>query len=300
MDIYCHIGMPKAGSSSLQHILGKNRQALLGAGIYYPPSIFAGTEYVNTQLNNVWKDGKVGLAPYVRAATNKGCDKIILSSEFMYLNLDEYPDYLARKIRRYCQNNHIRLHIICVTRPPQSFLKSLYKQQVLNRIDIIEDFDTFHKAQPQARKNIAHPFLWLNTFLSELMPHSVLMLNLGPDFISAVSKLIEFDLETDEDLLKPQNQSLPDVYTEIWRQLNSQAPPGQEMANFAQAVISLTGSNSEVLLRKARQLKTPPQAIDPKRLAAFSYISNPPLIYNEPDFEAAILSLQGFPNLPVV
>lgn len=135
--IYLHVGHPKTASSSLQHFLAKNREALEKKGYIYP--LFS-RDMVNHHLLflwNVnkaaaltWKEGRATLDKLdllnnllVQHLKNSPSDKIILSHESLIYNADKLLDHFA---------GDYHVVVIAYFRRMDHYVESFYSELISN------------------------------------------------------------------------------------------------------------------------------------------------------------------------
>lgn len=125
--IYLHMGTPKTGTSSLQHYLWENRQALRKQGFLYPENA---VKNKHQTLVSILRNNGVGFLDFFKAFAGEEADTIILSTEGLYNHLSEFPPFsllLLKVLGRVCS-----LQGIVYLRNRSEYLDSYYRQSTIN------------------------------------------------------------------------------------------------------------------------------------------------------------------------
>jgi hypothetical protein len=136
--IVLHIGLPKAGSTSLQSFLHARRDELRAQDVYYPLTGQAEWEHAHHTLvfalsENAYQavsgGQRMALFDELRAEIDQcGCSTVVLSSELFQSRLelirasDEFKQLFEGK----------QLRVVCVLRSQERFLESLYRQFIID------------------------------------------------------------------------------------------------------------------------------------------------------------------------
>lgn len=127
-----HIGLPKCGSTTIQEVLGRNRAMLRRHGIYYPASASKREEVANTELLSQLVSDTPTFEQELKTPFFLRAERMILSNE----NLSQRSRFVKPEalsaFGKYLKRAGIELRLSQVTRPLHAFLKSLYKQAIVN------------------------------------------------------------------------------------------------------------------------------------------------------------------------
>jgi hypothetical protein len=128
---YLHVGAPKCGSSYLQALLWKNRQALMRDGVYVPgrsqadhfraATDFRGQQYVTQAPDDPWRGAWDRL---IDDADRAGCPKVVISSEFL---ADSRAERISARLERLGDAD---IHVIYATRELGGLLAAVWQQVV--------------------------------------------------------------------------------------------------------------------------------------------------------------------------
>ncbi len=137
--IYLHIGLPKTGTTAIQHFLRNNNDVLKEHGICYPDFGLTYSEispYRNGHFVCQYFKGKnipiyESVLPQLEEL-GKAFDKIILSDEAIWRRGENQPE-LWKKLRDDFKKRNLRLCIIVYLRRQDRFLLSYYRQRVKGR-----------------------------------------------------------------------------------------------------------------------------------------------------------------------
>jgi len=160
--LYIHIGLRKAGSSTIQHFFKKNQVALGPLGLVYPKSGLVGAAH--HALYEDLKKNPVGVRPEGWAALAeeiKGDPRATLVSSEMFevLKIEH-----IRKIPLYFPADQ-KFKIIVVLRNPLDLIPSIYSQATKFGSNVL-DFDTFFTTLAQKGRLVNLPMVrtWAQVF----------------------------------------------------------------------------------------------------------------------------------------
>jgi len=129
MTIFLHIGLNKAGSSSLQAFCNSERALLRDLGLEYPDAGLHGAAHFGLSKQLIGKPsaqqvaGSEGLDSLVRHALDAGRN-VLISSEFFFLAGDEQ----VGKVRKYLHSLSPECKIIIYLRRHDHWIPSLFNQ----------------------------------------------------------------------------------------------------------------------------------------------------------------------------
>lgn len=148
---YLHIGMPKTGTTSIQHALAKARPQLARHGLVYPGTApdhadlmaefhRAGPDhFVFRQRGWDAEKATAACAALLRdiddLSRRPSRPDLILSSEFL---INMRPRW-ARKLKRYFRDRGYRVRIVCYVRHPMSQISSEIQQGVKDGLHTLRD-----------------------------------------------------------------------------------------------------------------------------------------------------------------
>jgi hypothetical protein len=142
--IFVHIGLPKTGTSAIQRCLIENYEELIGLGYLYPifPSdgiakddIVASGNGFGLYLNIIRCNDNKQLATVaikswfelrLRLARSLGCEKLIISSEFLSILSDDIVELLITSVRELCDD----CRVLIFQRNPYEWLFSTWVQTI--------------------------------------------------------------------------------------------------------------------------------------------------------------------------
>jgi len=125
LQVTIHIGSTKTGSSALQTLLFKNREALAAAGVLYPDVGIASSAHhvlLGAIHPSAWEMHRAsydipaidyfrrGMAEVVRQARAQNCRRVVLSSEYLW---GVFPDRVYAEMREGLAGQHIDI-LACV------------------------------------------------------------------------------------------------------------------------------------------------------------------------------------------
>lgn len=283
MRIIVHIGLAKCGSTTLQDYFATHRDALARQGIDYPFLKEMRALNLNTNLHNDWVAGRPGLEDAIRNST---AHTLVLSSEYLSQWLRRFPLEPMQADGRFARAQGHMIETLTITRPHEDFLKSLYKQAIVNATKprpLFADNDATYGTRIH---RTAH-----SHFLEHFSDGQGRSINLqNPDWLDQAADFIGADLPK---LPQRSNNSLPDVASEILRQINGLGDdrPGR---HYVARLFELTyGKTSDVLSIQANKAAHPEDLpISDGHFDRLEPIPNPPLRYTQDSFESAVERLR--------
>jgi hypothetical protein len=271
--IYLHIGCEKTGTTSIQHFLASNRQALKAQGIAYPYLGLNTTAHLNlaASINSVQnKSQGVDYYPNKNVSVEKewaqlkhfynetDCQTIILSAEHFSSRLKKSGIHMLKTQLDQLGDN-LKVKVLVYIRRQDWFIESSYSTAV--KAGSTSVFEDFFNANLLATNRYDFDLLltqWSNVF----SPNNIIVADY--DEVVATQSLLEHFcnvVEVDKHRLKP----LDKIENKAW-------PP--KMLEFAR-------------LSNVSQLK---EQLGPQRLAFFSYINN--MILKEKSEKSCLMTPQ--------
>ena len=155
--IYLHIGLPKTGTTTLQHFMWENRTVFENHGICFPdfglryPGIgrFRNAHFLVPYLRGTGA-GEHESVFHQLARLGKRFDKILLSDEILWRVGNEQSAYWEQ-IKEAFQKIGFTLQIIVYLRRQDNFLISLYRQRIKGvhtSLPFYDYLDTLQKEYP--------------------------------------------------------------------------------------------------------------------------------------------------------
>ena len=122
-----HVGMPKTGSSSLQRWLDRNRQNFLQNGIDYPEI----GNWIGPKHQELVGDLMGAKTSSLERFLNRRiAPTLFLSTEGLTNHLYDYRPVALERFRQVTAR--IQVHVFMVHRDPRAWIKSQYKQALIN------------------------------------------------------------------------------------------------------------------------------------------------------------------------
>ncbi len=249
-ELILHVGLPKTGSSALQSNLYENRDILASQGCEYGP-IDTGTAMPKHQY--IVRELKRGPLTQTRQAfADIQHSRALFSSEGLSNHL---YDFKPKALREFCNLlEDVDLTAFIVLRDPKSWVRSYYKQAVINPYVAQVGFyatalklSDFSKI-PRIQALSDHKTLSAD-IASAFSTSRVVTAAYEKDWFAALCNCVQIDASAFTTL--PQvNESPPEFVIEILRQLNAFKPPEPERAKWKVALHLFSQSN-HTLLRKA-------------------------------------------------
>lgn len=246
--IILHIGLPKTGSTALQQALYQSRESLLRQGVLYPAHVHREDDPKHNFVLDLVRKGQGHDISSERGY--RGASRIVISNEAIsndfYLHGAEKNRQLAELLR-----THGELEICMVLRRESDWLRSYYKQAVINQPVMGKShyqnslpIDAFRKLDPVRR----------------LLDHGALIQDVSDTFQAPVramryeeiqvSQVIQyctgFPVEPDC-LQRRHNESVSDAAVEIMRQLNAEIESIEEKCAWSNLLVKASGAKHAVL-----------------------------------------------------
>lgn len=125
-----HVGLPKTGTSALQAWCDLNRGALLDAGVFYPESDGSTVAPKHQFLIKSLFDGDMtDFSGYMKSCA---VDSLLLSTEGLSNHLYDFPEANLARFRHVVQSAGYLVSVFIVSRDPQAWIRSYYKQAIIN------------------------------------------------------------------------------------------------------------------------------------------------------------------------
>ncbi len=246
--IILHIGLPKTGSTALQQALYQSRQGLLRQGVLYPAQVYREDDPKHNFVLDLVRKGRghdIGSEQGYKAASRIVISNEALSNDF-YLHGPERNRQLAELLRA-----HGELEVCMVLRREREWLRSYYKQAVIN--------------QPVKGKPHYQNSLPLEVFrelepVRRLLDHGELVQDVSAAFLAPVRVMRYEDVPVSQvlqyctalpgrtyTLERRHNESVSDAAVELMRLLNAQIETLEEKYAWSHLLMRACGARHDVL-----------------------------------------------------
>ena len=292
--IILHIGLPKTGSTALQQALFQSRMALLRKGVLYPAQVHREDDPKHNFLLDLIRKGHgydIGCEQDYKAASRIVISNEAVSNDF-YFHGAERNRQLAERLRE-----HGELEICMVLRREREWLRSYYKQAVIN--------------QPVQGKPHYQNSLLLDAFrelepVRRLLNHSELILDVSAAFQAPVramryeetpvSQVLEYCTGLagrSYPLARRHNESVSDAAVEVMRQLNANIENIEEKYAWSYVLAHACSAKHDVLTTLAgRATPEAVAALDGAKLETLTYIPNNVSALDEQDVNLTIAAVK--------
>jgi len=289
MNLYLHIGMNKAGSSSIQEAFLQLQAPLLDLGYYYPDAISLDSGSANTRINEDIKNRTSLFLDDVEVARSKRCD-LILSSEHVFSHMGSFSDDDLEVLSRTLLDHGINLHVILVARNQYSRLLSVYKQDVINTTSVTQKCANF--LGEDKASSLAKGVMTIMRFHSLPATRSALILKMQTGWLEQFFRSLDSRIPFSQVKYEAVNPGITDVYTEIIRQFNRKSPTVSENIHFKHLIMAACHTGNVVLARQARRFNKHHKVLQETDLEVLQYEANAPLEYTREEFENAVGKLK--------
>ena len=249
-ELVLHVGLPKTATSALQTFLYENKTELRQQQYAYPGK-YLHKEPPKHQflVNNLLRNDLSQLEDVLRSPELPG---MILSTEGLTNHLYDFPGEALKRFRSLTHSCKVRVFI--VTRNEESWLRSYYKQAVLNPDTSMVDYYATELTLDKFRR---HPRI------IQLLDHETLIRDVANAFgaleiINAVfeknwmgtfAEVIRLQFENDRQL-KQVNESPANWAIELMRQVNTFKLPESKRLGWKAALHQFLRSN-HILLKNS-------------------------------------------------
>jgi hypothetical protein len=230
-----HVGMPKAASSALQIWADANRAALLAQGVHYPPSTGARfdpkhqilvTMMIRNQLND--------LPAFIDAAQ---APTLFLSTEGLTYHFQDYRPVTLERFRDIVKG--IRVTILMLVRDAEAWLRSQYKQAVINPPVANAGYACALSLEDFARTDRIRRLLDRDQLLADMRAgygaEEAVTVQIETGWTDAVAETLGVRLGPEFTAPVQANESVPDDLIALIRQVNAMELP----VDIRQAVLAL-------------------------------------------------------------
>jgi len=265
--VVLHAGLPKSGSSALQHWCQTNRALLSDHGVRYPAadplSLYPNHQYL---VRGLFSGDLTPVAAELSHADNP--DTLLLSTEGLSNHVHNFDARHLEALRLLFGGAEIVVFV--VLREPEGWLKSCYKQSLINPPVVSFHYATTLGLDEYARLERTQRLLRHETLLPALAAAygaKVVSAAFAGDWGAAFAGLLGLPAGTDITLPR-ENTSVPDWLAELVRQANGFGlEPEQRLAWLAlcQAVAG-TGSTLLQDIARTQALGRPAVRVDPALL----------------------------------
>ncbi|WP_084420445.1 hypothetical protein [Henriciella litoralis] len=280
MLLSIHVGLPKCGSTTIQHVLGGMREELARRGIHYPASFRPNFEAANTLINNQWSAGNIGVDDIVAEAREANARHCLISSEFITINMQAFAPETLVGARKWLSDNDVTLHLIQVSRSRDRFMESIYRQSITNGAGHSStyydmDLSVYEQAHSSGMRMLSKYLQPEGVFRYQLEDQNWLGAMFG-DLGVSLPKTVPRT-----------NRSAPDVAIEALRQFCAMGDAAPSRVFFVRLLQLAVGRANSSLWRQAcSRPMHDARVLTEEFIAALSFTPNPPLSYTESEFNA--------------
>ncbi|QKE65450.1 hypothetical protein HNE05_19475 [Aquipseudomonas campi] len=246
--IILHIGLPKTGSTALQQALHQSREALLRQGVLYPAKVHREDDPKHNFVLDLVRKGQghdISSERGYKAASRIVISNEALSNDFYHHGIEQNRQ-LAELLRL-----HGELEICMVLRRESDWLKSYYKQAVINQsvkgkshYQNSLPVDAFRELEPVRR------LLDFGSLIQDVSAGFQAPVRVMRYEEIQVSQVIQYctGLPVDPSSLRVRhNESVSDAAVEIMRQLNAVISSIEEKCAWSSLLVQASGAKHAVL-----------------------------------------------------
>jgi len=292
--IILHIGLPKTGSTALQQFLYMSREALLRRGVLYPAHVHREDDPKHNFVIDLIRNGQGHDISSERGY--KAASRIVISNEALsndfYFHGSERNRRLAELLRA-----HGELEVCMVLRGEREWLRSYYKQAVINQSV---------KGKPHYQNSLPLAMFAELESVQRLLNHGDLIKDVSAVYQAPVrvmrydeaplSRVLEYCTSMQGGsyhLDRRHNDSVPEVAVEVMRQLNSHIETLDEKYAWSHLLMQACGASHNVLNTLAgRSNQKVLLGLDEMKLAELRYVREATPGVSEGDFNALVSSLE--------
>lgn len=292
--IIVHIGLPKTGSTALQQALFQSRKALLREGVLYPAQVHREDDPKHNFVLDLIRKGcsyDVGCEPGYKSASRIVISNEALSNDF-YFHGVERNQQLADRLRE-----HGGLEICMVLRREREWLRSYYKQAVINQP--VKGKPHYQNCLPLAAFRELEP-------VRRLLDHGELIQDVSAVFQAPVRVIRYEELPVplileyctalpgkNYSLQRRHNESVSDAAVEVMRQLNANIESIEEKYAWSYLLVQACSAKHDVLATLAgRATPEAIEALDEAKLELLGYVPDSVLNLDEYEVGSAIAAVR--------
>ncbi|USR41527.1 hypothetical protein L1F06_008910 [Ectopseudomonas hydrolytica] len=292
--IILHIGLPKTGSTALQQAFYQSREVLLRQGVLYPAQVYRQDDPKHNFVLDLVRKGQgydIGSERGYKAASRIVLSNEALSNDFYFHGLERNRQ-LAELLRA-----HGELEICMVLRRESEWLRSYYKQAVINQP--VKGKPHYQNSLPLAAFRELEP-------VRRLLDQGELIQDVSAAFQAPVRvmryeevpvrQLLEYCTELPGitySLERRHNESVSDAAVEVMRQLNAQIETLEEKYSWSYLLVQACGACHDVLNTLAgRATPNGLTALEGKKLADLRHDHKVTPGVREEEFNAIVSGLR--------
>jgi hypothetical protein len=239
------VGLPKTGSTTLQRRWYRNRHNLLQQGIWYPePDAKAIVPKHQYLVGGLMRNNHDRLVEDLESAQGRNT---VLTTEGLTNHLYDFSEDALAGFRSITAQHDVTC--IVVLRRPEAWIKSYYKQSILNPRIALASADFYGSAlmlvefRDHPRVQALSQFDRLQQDIAQSYnARQIRTFYLEEDWESGIDQALGIDTDG-WSAVADENVSPPDYAVEILRQVNAYALPEIERLKWRAGIQAFTGSN---------------------------------------------------------
>lgn len=297
--IILHIGLPKTGSTALQQALHQSREALLRQGVLYPAKVHCEDDPKHNFVLDLVRKGQgydISSERGYKTASRIVISNEALSNDFYHHGMEQNRQ-LADLLRV-----HGELEICMVLRRERDWLRSYYKQAVINQsvkgkshYQNSLPIDAFRDMEPVRR------LLDFGSLIQDISAGFQAPVRVMRYEEIQVSQVIQYctGLPVDLGSLRGRhNESVSDAAVEIMRQLNAEIGSIEEKCAWSNLLVKASGAKHAVLgTLAARATPEAVAALDRAKIDSVRFLSGETLQVDRAEFDMVLLAMkENFSN----
>ncbi|WJN59943.1 hypothetical protein OH686_14400 [Pseudomonas sp. SO81] len=292
--IILHIGLPKTGSTALQQALYQSREALLRQGVLYPAQVHREDDPKHNFVLDLVRKGQghdIGSERGYKAASRIVISNEALSNDFYHHGMEQNRQ-LAELLRV-----HGELEICMVLRRESDWLKSYYKQAVINQPV---------KGKPHYQNSLPIDVFRELEPVKRLLDSGSLIQDVSAGFQAPVrvmryeevkvSQVIQYctELSIDSGSLRSRhNESVSDAAVEVMRQLNAEINSIEEKCAWSNLLVQASGAKHAVLgILAARATPEAILALDRAKIDSVRYFPADAPQVDQAEFNMVLVAMK--------
>ncbi|SMH47458.1 hypothetical protein [Mesorhizobium australicum] len=248
-----HVGLPKTGTSALQDWCYRNRENFLADDIAYPPP---DSRSVSPKHQYIVEDLFSGHANRMREALQSTTERtVILTTEGLTNHLYDFSDGALEEFRAALRGFGVQIFL--VVRDKEFFLKSYYKQAVINppilRFNYATSLSLDEFSALERTRRLADYDRLASDLSVKYGAANVVVSKYEGDWLSDLTKVAGITTSPTFASLQKVHVSVSDDVVEIVRQVNGKSLTEQQRSQFLAVIQNVLHTEHNGLRLYARQ-----------------------------------------------